>query len=129
MPEAPQSLDEPKPTPDVDFERGERIRAVYRLLEGLSEKKRSVLVLHDFEGMSAKDIAESVGAPILTVRTRLFYARKELYAAIASEPALAGLLDSLKLNEASAEGIEEAAGKTDEPAMERSRVDEAEESR
>ena len=31
--------------------------ALHRLLESLSEKKRTVLVLHDFEGMSARDIA------------------------------------------------------------------------
>jgi RNA polymerase sigma-70 factor (ECF subfamily) len=34
-----------------------------------------------------------VDAPVLTVRTRLFYARKELYAALAEEPALAALME------------------------------------
>ncbi len=87
VPEAPRDAKPPE-TPDVVAERGERVRALYALLETLSEKKRTVLVLHDLEGMPAKEIADVVDAPVLTVRTRLFYARKELYAAIAADPRL-----------------------------------------
>ena len=47
-----------------------------------------VLLLHDFEGVSPKDISTMVGAPVLTVRTRLFYARKELAALAAQDPLL-----------------------------------------
>ncbi len=88
--EVPEARRDGKPpeTPDLVHERGERVRALYALLETLSEKKRTVLVLHDLEGMPAKEIAEVVDAPVLTVRTRLFYARKELYAAIAGDPHL-----------------------------------------
>jgi RNA polymerase sigma-70 factor (ECF subfamily) len=78
--------------PDAQVERADRVRTLYRLLEGLSDKKREVLVLHDFEGVAAKDIADLLSVPVLTVRTRLFYARKELYAAMAGEPSLAGVL-------------------------------------
>jgi len=81
--------------PDQDAERRRRVRALYDLLDELSEKKRTVLVLHDLEGVPAKDIAEIVGAPVLTVRTRLFYARKELYAAIGRDPALGPAVSSL----------------------------------
>jgi RNA polymerase sigma-70 factor (ECF subfamily) len=81
--------------PDEVTEQRARIAALYRLLDGLSEKKRAVLVLHDFEGMAAKDIAEIVEAPVLTVRTRLFYARKELYAAIAEDPKLGPVAETL----------------------------------
>lgn len=65
-----------------------RVKALYRLLEGISEKKREVIVLHDFEGMPAKEIADTLGIPVLTVRTRLFYARKELYGAMSADPSL-----------------------------------------
>jgi RNA polymerase sigma-70 factor (ECF subfamily) len=82
-------------SPEHAVERAERVRTLYRVLEGLTEKKRTVLVLHDLEGMAAKDIADVVGAPILTVRTRLFYARKELYAAIAKEPTLQPVMEAL----------------------------------
>lgn len=81
--------------PDAQVERADRVRTLYRLLEQLTDKKREVLVLHDFEGVAAKDIAELLSVPVLTVRTRLFYARKELYAAMANEPSLAGVLASL----------------------------------
>lgn len=94
IPEAPAD-DARDDSPEALVSRAERVRTLYRLLDGLSEKKREVIVLHDFEGVAAKDIAELVQVPVLTVRTRLFYARKELYAAMASEPSLAGTLETL----------------------------------
>jgi RNA polymerase sigma-70 factor (ECF subfamily) len=81
------------PLPDEDTARRARVEAFARILERLSEKKRTVFVLHELEGMAAADIAEVVGAPVLTVRTRLFYARKELAELLRSEPALAQLVD------------------------------------
>jgi RNA polymerase sigma-70 factor, ECF subfamily len=82
-------------TPAHEAERRERMQALGRLLERLSEKKREALILHDFQGIGAEEVAAIVEAPVMTVRTRVFYARKELYAALAEEPALAGLLDTL----------------------------------
>jgi RNA polymerase sigma-70 factor (ECF subfamily) len=61
--------------------------AVYRILDTLAPKKRVVFVLHEIEGREPKEIAEIVGAPVLTVRTRLHYARKEFYALAATEQA------------------------------------------
>ena len=61
----------------------------------MSEKKRVVFVLHDIEGMPPVEIAKVVGAPVLTVRTRLFYARKELRAAMSLDPVLAGVARDL----------------------------------
>jgi RNA polymerase sigma-70 factor (ECF subfamily) len=40
-----------------------------------------------------------VEAPVMTVRTRVFYARKELYAAMATEPALAQAYEALTASE------------------------------
>jgi RNA polymerase sigma-70 factor, ECF subfamily len=77
--------------PDEDVERRERMRAFQRLLAKLADKKRVVFVLHELEGLSPAEIAEVVGAPVLTVRTRLFYARRELEAMLGEEPTLAGL--------------------------------------
>lgn len=97
VPEGPRDQRPPE-TPDVLLERGQRVRALYALVDRLSEKKRTVLVLHDLEGMAAKDVADVVGAPVLTVRTRLFYARKELYAAIAEDPHLRPAVEALLPN-------------------------------
>jgi RNA polymerase sigma-70 factor (ECF subfamily) len=90
----PELATDPAPTdsPETRAECSERLAALYALLDGIGEKKRTVLVLHDLEGRPAREIGELVGAPTLTVRTRLFYARKELYAAIAADPKLRGLL-------------------------------------
>jgi RNA polymerase sigma-70 factor, ECF subfamily len=98
--------------PEALVEQRDRVRVLYRLLDALGEKKREVIVLHDFEGMPAKEIAELVGAPVLTVRTRLFYARKELYAAIAAEPILKGVLDALEKSAAAATGAGQKSGVT-----------------
>jgi RNA polymerase sigma-70 factor (ECF subfamily) len=95
VPDAPRAGESAPDTPDHAVERAARIRALYRLLDDLSEKKRAVLVLHDLEGVPAKDIAELVEAPVLTVRTRLFYARKELYAAIARDPDLGPAVEAV----------------------------------
>ncbi len=104
LPDVASEDDARKDDPEAVVEQRERVRVLYRLLDGLGEKKREVIVLHDFEGMPAKEIAELVGAPVLTVRTRLFYARKELYAAIATEPTLKGVLDALEKSATSAKG-------------------------
>lgn len=52
---------------------------VYRALDRLSAKKRIVLYLHEIEGHDLKEIAYIVGAHPVTVRTRLYYARREFY--------------------------------------------------
>jgi RNA polymerase sigma-70 factor (ECF subfamily) len=77
--------------PDDEVDRRERMRAFQRLLARLADKKRIVFVLHELEGLSPSEIADVVGAPVLTVRTRLFYARRELEAMLGEEPSLAAL--------------------------------------
>jgi RNA polymerase sigma-70 factor (ECF subfamily) len=67
------------------------MRAFDRLLARLAEKKRTVFILHELEGLPPSEIATIVGAPVLTVRTRLFYARRELEAMLADEPSLASV--------------------------------------
>lgn len=91
--EAPHDIvaDDDQVLPDEDAARRERMRAFSRLLARLADKKRDVFVLHELEGMSPAEISEAVGAPVLTVRTRLFYARRELEQMWKDEPALASL--------------------------------------
>ncbi len=86
-------------SPMHDAARNERMRALYRILDSLSDKKRTVFILHDLEGVAAADIGKVVGAPVLTVRTRLFYARREVYAAMAADPVLDGIAKDLGLND------------------------------
>jgi RNA polymerase sigma-70 factor (ECF subfamily) len=84
-----------EPLPDEQFERRQRAAALDRLMDRLSEKKRTVFVLHELQGLSPVEIAKIVRAPVLTVRTRLFYARRELIALIASDQSLTSLFPEL----------------------------------
>ena len=77
-------------TPERDLDNRRRLDAVYRILDELSPKKRVVFILHEIEGREPKEIAGIVGAPVLTVRTRLHYARKEFYARAATDVRLDG---------------------------------------
>lgn len=47
-------------------------------LARMSDKLRTVIILHDQEEMSYEEIAEAVGIPIGTVKSRLFLARNSL---------------------------------------------------
>ena len=49
-----------------------------RGLAKLSEDHRAVLVLHDLEELSQKDIAEILSIPVGTVKSRLFHARSAI---------------------------------------------------
>ncbi len=75
--------------------RNERLRALYKILDTLSDKKRAVFILHDLDGVPAAQIAAMVDSPVLTVRTRLFYARREVYAAMAADPTLESIARDL----------------------------------
>lgn len=85
--------------PDDQVARARRVAAFYRLLDRLSDKKRAVFVLHELEGLSPSEVAQVVSAPVLTVRTRLFYARRELLAMLRDEPALEFVARELRLEE------------------------------
>jgi RNA polymerase sigma-70 factor, ECF subfamily len=77
-------------TPERSLDNRRRLDAVYGILDELSPKKRIVFILHEIEGREPKEIAGIVGAPVLTVRTRLHYARKEFYARAARDARLDG---------------------------------------
>ena len=47
-------------------------------LQHLSEKHRTVLVMHDMQGIPHEEIARIVGASVGTIRSRLFYARRQM---------------------------------------------------
>jgi RNA polymerase sigma-70 factor (ECF subfamily) len=118
--EAPESLAavDHRPFADEQVEQRRRVQAFHRLLDRLSEKKRVVFVLHELEGLAPGEIAKIVGSPVLTVRTRLFYARRELLAMLGGEPSLASfateLGDAERTDEATTEPPSGSAAK--EPA-------------
>jgi RNA polymerase sigma-70 factor (ECF subfamily) len=104
---------DPHTSPDEDLARSERISAFRRILDKLAEKKRTVFVLHEIEGLSPSEIAHIVGAPVLTVRTRLFYARRELAEMLRQEPSLASFADAFARS-----ATQEKEGETDKAVEE-----------
>jgi RNA polymerase sigma-70 factor (ECF subfamily) len=63
--------------PDRDVERSDAHSLVRGILAEMSEKKRSVFVLFELEGLSGQEVAEIVECPLDTMWTRLFHARRE----------------------------------------------------
>jgi len=52
--------------------------ALWKAIEQLPTEQREVIVLRYFEGLSYKEIAETVGKPIGTVMSSLHYAKRKL---------------------------------------------------
>ncbi|MGD0812581.1 MAG: sigma-70 family RNA polymerase sigma factor [Verrucomicrobiota bacterium] len=71
------------PNPVVGLERAELRRRLDRALDQLSPEHRTVLVLHEFEGLEYKEIADRMGCSIGTVMSRLFYARRRMASLLA----------------------------------------------
>jgi RNA polymerase sigma-70 factor (ECF subfamily) len=76
-----------KPNPEQTVEQTERARLVQHAVLALPDASRSVLVLREYEGLSYRDIAETLDIPVGTVMSRLSYARQLL------RKSLAGLLE------------------------------------
>lgn len=72
------AADQERTNPTADLERTERRKQVWEALGELSAEHRTVLVLRDIEGHRYDEIAEILGCPVGTVRSRLFRARMEL---------------------------------------------------
>jgi RNA polymerase sigma-70 factor (ECF subfamily) len=69
--------------PTEGLEREELRRRIDRAMSQLSEAHRTVLVLHEFEGLEYKDVAKRMGCSIGTIMSRLFYARRRLASLLA----------------------------------------------
>ena len=70
------------PNPTARLERIELRAKIDQAMETLSEGHRTVLILHEFEELPYKEIAERVGCSIGTVMSRLFYARRRMATAM-----------------------------------------------
>jgi RNA polymerase sigma-70 factor, ECF subfamily len=68
----------PQADPAHDLYTAERQNLVQSALGELADEYRTVIVLREMEGLSYEQIAELVGVPIGTVRSRIHRARTEL---------------------------------------------------
>lgn len=64
--------------PSGGMARGELQQAVRRAIESLPEAERECLVLSEYNGMKYAEIAEVMGIPVGTVKSRIFTASQRL---------------------------------------------------
>ena len=69
---------DPGPNPEQQLALAQVQARLQRALSGLSADHRAVVDLCYFHGMAYADIAQVVGCPPETVKTRMFYARRRL---------------------------------------------------
>lgn len=65
-------------SPEAQLLTDEIQRTVWQALDELSEDLRAALTLREFEGLSYEEIAEILGCPVGTVRSRIFRAREAI---------------------------------------------------
>lgn len=65
-------------TPESVLDHKQQASRLHRAIRALPEEQREALVLQQFNGMSLEEIAELVGAPVETIKSRLRYAMRKL---------------------------------------------------
>jgi RNA polymerase sigma factor (sigma-70 family) len=73
------------PSPEATLIEGQFRSRIQRLLADLSPEQRAVVELTYYHGCAYKEIAEIVGCPVDTVKTRMFHARRKLKAVLIAE--------------------------------------------
>lgn len=64
--------------PETTVERGLLEGHIMEAMEALNEEQKAVLMLHDVEGYSLVELAETLDVPVGTLKSRLFRARRAL---------------------------------------------------
>jgi RNA polymerase sigma-70 factor (ECF subfamily) len=72
------AIESPAPSPAADAEREDASARLLAALGELAEDRREVLLLHDLEGWTHREIAERMGLPPGTVRSHLHHARRRI---------------------------------------------------
>lgn len=72
-------------TPELALERRELGRALADAAAALPDDQRAALVLAEYHGLSILEIAQALGVPENTAKTRLFRAREKMRASLAGE--------------------------------------------
>ncbi len=76
--ETAEAIEDASDTPDVTLEKKQTSDNIRKCLNGLSTEHREVIDLVYYHQKSVEEVAEIVGIPEATVKTRMFYARKKL---------------------------------------------------
>jgi RNA polymerase sigma-70 factor (ECF subfamily) len=76
--ETANSIEEPSDSPEVAVAKMDKSEKLRKCLTALSPEHREIIDLVYYHEMSVEEVAEIVGIPENTVKTRMFYARKKL---------------------------------------------------
>ena len=76
--EAAGAIEDTSDTPEVSLQKKDKSELLRNCLEQLSREHREVIDLVYYHEKSVEEVAEIVGIPEATVKTRMFYARKKL---------------------------------------------------
>ena len=76
--ETAEAIEDTSDTPDVVLEKKQKADVIRKSLGGLSAEHREIIDLVYYHEKSVEEVAEIVGIPEATVKTRMFYARKKL---------------------------------------------------
>jgi len=72
------AIEDPSDDPEVALEKKDKGTIIRKCLTGLSAEHREIIDLVYYHEKSVEEVAEIVGIPENTVKTRMFYARKKL---------------------------------------------------
>ena len=76
--ETVEAIEDPSDDPEVAIEKKDKSAAIRKALGGLSAEHREIIDLVYYHEKSVEEVAQIVGIPENTVKTRMFYARKKL---------------------------------------------------
>ncbi len=76
--ETAEAIEDTADTPDVTLEKKDKSEVLRKCLSALSPDHREIIDLVYYHEKSVEEVAEIVGIPEATVKTRMFYARKKL---------------------------------------------------
>ena len=64
--------------PELEYTKEETRQLVHELIDALSDEQRLVVIAFELEGLTTKEIAEQLGCPEATVKSRLRYGRNNI---------------------------------------------------
>ena len=80
--EMAEAIEDPADNPEVALEKKDKSEVLRQCLNVLSTDHREIIDLVYYHQKSVEEVAEIVGIPEATVKTRMFYARKKLAEAL-----------------------------------------------
>ncbi len=75
---AHRQIEDPSARPERLFDSAESLRILHRAVQSLPDDYRTVIVLHHMEDTRVEEIADLLGVPVGTIKSRLSRARREL---------------------------------------------------